>query len=182
MSHPNFLVPGRKEGYTAAVASFSELCADLPEITLETGEILIDQGKTTEGKIFFLSEGSLEVITADEVSLAVISKPGSVVGEMSLLLDQPHTATVRALEPSRCWVADQGLEFLRTKPEVTFAVAQLLARRLFMSTSYLADIKRQYERHDANLAILDQVLETFTHHQDEDDCEPGSEREREPNI
>lgn len=164
------------------MATFFELYESLPEVDLETGEVLVHQGKTSAGRLFFLTRGSLEVMTADEVSLAVISKPGSVVGEMSLLLDQPHSATVRAREPSSCRVAEDGLQFLRTNPEVTFAVAQLLARRVFMSTSYLADIKRQYERHDANLAILDQVLETFLHHQDEDDCEPGSDREREPNV
>ena len=45
----------------------------------------------------------------------------------------------------------------------------------------LADIKRQYEGHDASLAMVDEVLETFVHHQEEDDVEPGSDREREPN-
>jgi hypothetical protein len=62
------------------------------------------------------------------------------------------------------------------------AVARLVAQRLHMATTYLADIKRQYAGHDASLAMVDQVLETFLHHNTEELDEPGSEREREPNT
>jgi len=32
--------------------------------------------------------------------VAIITEPGAVLGEMSVLLDQPHTATVRAASDS----------------------------------------------------------------------------------
>ena len=58
---------------------------------------------------------------------------------------------------SCCFVASDGEAFLREHPEATLAVTRLLARRLYMATTYLADLKRQYERHDASLAMVDQV-------------------------
>ena len=42
-----------------------------------------------------LIEGRLEVVKGDSV-VAVLTEPGAVLGEMSVLLEQPHTATVRA--------------------------------------------------------------------------------------
>jgi len=159
-----------------------ELCADLPERGLAEGEILLREGDTSKGELYFLAEGSLEVIKGDDVSINTITEPGSVVGEISVLLGIAYSASVRALEPTRCRVAAEGERFLREHPEATFAVARLLARRLHMATTYLADIKRQYEGHDASLAMVDQVLETIVHHYEEDDCEPGSERGGEPDY
>ncbi len=157
-------------------------CAGLPERELSLGELLVREGESTEGRLFFLSMGSLEVIKGDDVSVAVLTEPGSVVGEISVLLGTTYTASVRALEPSRCFVADDGEAFLHSHPEASLAVSRLLARRLYMATTYLADIKRQYADHDASLAMVDEVLETFVHHQDDEVADVGSDREREPNY
>jgi hypothetical protein len=41
---------------------------------------------------------------------------------------------------------------------LTYAIAQLLARRLTALTAYLVDIKRQYADSNSHLALMDQVL------------------------
>lgn len=165
------------------MASILDLCADLPERALAQGEVLLREGDATRKELFILIEGSLEVVKGDDVSITVIAEPGAVVGEISVLLGIPFSASVRATEPTRCFVAADGEAFLRAHPETTIVVARLLARRLNMATTYLADIKRQFEGHDASLAMLDQVLETFLHHtEDDDEVSPGSDREREPNY
>lgn len=158
------------------------MCAGLPERELEKGEILLKEGGRSKNELFVLIEGSLEVLKGEDVSVNVISEPGAVIGEMSILLGVPFSASVRACERTRCYVAADGSAFLRDHPETALAIARLLARRLHMATAYLADIKRQFEGADASLAMLDQVLETFLHHNEDDEIEPGSDREREPNY
>lgn len=162
--------------------SVLDLCHDLPVRHLEANELLVREGDRSKKELYVLAEGALEVVKGDDVSITTVTEPGSVIGEISVLLGIPFSASVRAIEPSRCYVATDGEAFLRDQSTVTLAVARLLARRLNMATTYLADIKRQYEGHDASLAMVDEVLETFVHHQEEDDVEPGSDREREPNI
>ncbi len=164
------------------MATVLQLCTGLPERRLNTGEILLREGDTTRRELFVLAEGALEVVKGADVSITTIREPGAVVGEISVLLGIPFSASVRAIEPTRCFVASDGEVFLRQHPAATFAVAKLLARRLHLATTYLADIKRQYAEQDASLAMVDQVLETFLHHTDDDDIEPGSDREREPNY
>ena len=44
-------------------------------------------------------------------------KPGAVFGEVSVLLNQPHSATVRCLAPSRFHVVRDSLNFLQGHPE-----------------------------------------------------------------
>ena len=56
-------------------------------------EVLHEGGRT--GHLYVLIEGRLEVVKGDTV-VASITEPGAVLGEMSVLLDKPHTATVRA--------------------------------------------------------------------------------------
>ena len=58
------------------------------------GTLVLHEGSKT-GHLFILLEGRLEVVKGDAV-VAVLTEPGAVLGEMSVLLDQPHTATVRA--------------------------------------------------------------------------------------
>ena len=159
-----------------------DLCSALPQRSFAPGDLLVQEGKDSRGEIFFLIQGALEVLKEGGIAVAVLAEPGSVVGEMSLLLERPHSASVRALEPTRCYVAHDGTAFLQDHPAVALAVARILSRRLFMSTSYLADLKRQFADQDPSLAMLDEVLATFVHHHGEDECEPGSEREREPNY
>jgi len=54
-------------------------------------EVLHEGGRT--GHLYVLIEGRLDVVKGDTV-VATLTEPGAVLGEMSVLLDQPHTATV----------------------------------------------------------------------------------------
>ena len=47
---------------------------------------------------------------------------------------------------------------MRAHPELTLAVARLLAQRLSAVTAYLVDIKRQYADSNSHLALMDRVL------------------------
>jgi len=112
----------------------------------------------------------------------VVSDAGAFFGELSLLLNIPAIATVRAVTPVEVRVIDDGQAFLADHPELALAIARLVAQRLHQVTTYLADIKRQFEDQDDHLGVVDEVLESLLHNQPEQSIEPGSDREREPNI
>ena len=76
------------------------------------------------------------------VEIARVTEPGAVFGELSVLLDQPHSAEVRALEASQFHVAD-GATTLRTDPVAVLYVATVLAQRLDSANRALLDLKRQ---------------------------------------
>lgn len=139
-----------------------ELSAGLPVRIFDAGAVVLDQGAAC-GEMLVLLEGEVEVLR-DGVRVAKAAEPGAVFGEMSVLLDTPYTATVRALKPSRFAVVVNPKEFLAASPEASLHVARLLAKRIDALNSYLIDVKRQYEGHD-HLGMVDEVLETLMHRQ-----------------
>ena len=78
------------------------------------GETLIHEGLTL-GKLFVLAEGQVEVIRRD-MQVTHVDEPGSVFGEMSVLLDQPYSATVKALSDVKAYVIDDAFGFLKAAP------------------------------------------------------------------
>ena len=136
---------------------------------LETGQILISQGDKTHC-LYFLIEGEVQVLK-DEVPVAVASQPGLVFGEVAVLLDIPHTATVRATKPCAFYVVEKPGEFLKASPVICLHVCELLARRLDSLTKYLVDVKHQFEGHD-HIGMVDEVLETLLHRQPRDRVRP----------
>jgi CRP-like cAMP-binding protein len=102
-------------------------------------------------------------------------------GEMSVLLDVPHTATVRALSPVTARVAEDGVAFMKRHPEIAFFLARLLAQRLNAATTYLVDLKQQFEGHGDHLGMVGEVLDALIHNQ-QDDFTPGSDREPDPRM
>jgi hypothetical protein len=97
---------------------------------------------------------------------------------MSVLLDMPHMATVRAMAPSRAHVVEDGAGFLESHPDVAAALARLLAQRLHGVTTYLVDLKKQFEDEASHLGMVDEILEALVHDQPRD-FTPGSDREPE---
>lgn len=139
------------------------LCAGLPVREFAAGETVLEDGQRS-GRLYILDEGRVEIVKGT-VQVATAAHRGAVFGEMSALLDQPHTATVRCLVPSRFFVAEQPMEFLRANPEACVAVARLLAERLGSVTRYLADLKAQFEDQKDHLGMVDEVLESLVQHQ-----------------
>ena len=123
-------------------ATIQKSFAILPVSTYEPGEMVIAAGATT-GKLLFLRQGEVEVVR-DGTQIATISEPGSVFGDLAVLLDKPHTADVRALEHSEFNVADAAT-LLASNPAATLYIAAILAGRLDAANRALIDLKRQLE-------------------------------------
>jgi CRP-like cAMP-binding protein len=108
-------------------AELKRRLARLPLTTYEAGETVLTAASQT-GRLLILKKGAVEVIK-EGVEIARVTEPDAVFGELSVLLDQPHTADVRAQEASEFHVADAGT-LLRVEPFALFYVATVLAQRL----------------------------------------------------
>jgi CRP/FNR family transcriptional regulator, cyclic AMP receptor protein len=171
---------GRSFRYFSRMGTPLDHCQGLPERICEPGDVLIREG--TPGSLFVLAEGAVEIIRGD-FRINIVDEPGAIFGEMSVLLGIPPTATVRALERSRLFVAEDGLAFLSSQPDLALAVARMLARRLNSVSGYLVDLKKQFEDQQSHLGIVDEVLETLVHDQAAGEpVTPGSDREPDPNA
>ncbi|WKB52350.1 Crp/Fnr family transcriptional regulator [Eleftheria terrae] len=112
------------------------------------GEIVVEQGRKSNA-LFILLTGRARVLTADargrEVILAMLH-PGDYVGEMSLIDNEPHSATVRAEVQTDVLVLGRT-EFARCLPEnssLSYAIMRGLVARL-----------RAADRQIESLALLD---------------------------
>jgi len=74
-------------------------------------------------------------------------------------------ATVRAITPCRAHVIDDGQAFLRSQNELALDLSKLLAHRLVGITSYLAEIKSEYEEQKDHLEMVNLIVETLAHEQ-----------------
>ena len=112
------------------------------------GEPIVEQGKKSNALSIILT-GRARVITTDsrgrEVILATM-RPGDYVGEMSLIDDEPHSATVSAEIQTDTLVLSRA-EFARCMPEndsMSYAVLRGLVKRL-----------RHADRKIESLALMD---------------------------
>jgi CRP/FNR family cyclic AMP-dependent transcriptional regulator len=161
------------------MASILDSCAGTPRQDFPPGAVLISEGDTS-GRLFVLSEGSVEVLRGD-TQVAVLGEPGSIFGEMSVLLNRPHTATVRATSLVSAFVFEDAEIFLKAHPEIALGLSRLLAERLNAATTYLVDLKRQFEGQGNHLGMVGEVLETLIHQQ-HDEFIQGPENEADPRL
>jgi len=149
------------------------MCSHLPQLTLTAGDCLIEEAVRTD-RMYVLRHGAFEIVR-NGVRIVTIDSPGAFLGEISAVLGSAPTASVLATRDSVVHVVDEASASVRSQPQLTYAIAQLLARRLAAVTAYLVDIKRQYADTDTHLALMDQVLANVIALQP-DTTSPGSER------
>jgi CRP-like cAMP-binding protein len=80
-----------------------------------------------------------------------------IFGEISALLDQPHTADVIAVEPSQFHVADAAA-FLVQDPAALLYVATTLARRLDGTNQAFLELKAQLKTGEPP-GLIDRTVE-----------------------
>jgi CRP/FNR family transcriptional regulator, cyclic AMP receptor protein len=155
------------------------MCSDWPEIAVRKGHILIAED-VRANRLYVLKRGAFDVVR-NGVRIVQIRDPGAFLGEISAVLGSAPTATVVAAQDSVVHVIDEASASVRKRADVTFAIAQLLARRLSAVTVYLVDIKRQYADSSTHLGLMDQVLGSLMTMQP-NTVEPGSERSDVPDY
>jgi CRP/FNR family transcriptional regulator, cyclic AMP receptor protein len=141
------------------MAGLLALAQGFPRRDLEPGDVLLADGGPLRA-LYVLVDGSLR-IEKGGVAIATVSEPGACVGEMSLLLGIPPTADVIARERTTVAVIDDAPSMLDADGGLTVELARLLAGRLQVMTTYLADLKHQYADHEGGLGMVDVVLDSL---------------------
>jgi CRP-like cAMP-binding protein len=149
---------------------------DLAVEVVPSGEVLIDEG-TTSGRMYVLVAGTV-TIERDGVAFARVDTPGSIFGEMAVVLDKPATATVRALGDIEVRVITDPESFLRDRPGVALVVLRMTASRLDGLTQYLVDVKSQFADEQGHLGMVGDIVDALIHHQ-APQLRPGSARDPE---
>jgi len=140
----------------------SALAQDLRKCTLQAGENLFFQGD--EGNaVYIIASGLIRVYfhapDGQEVSV-VLSGVGELLGEMSLIDQQPRSATAEAMEDTTLWVLS-GEDFdrhLRASPQLALNLMLNLSARLRASNETVKslaslDVTRRIAKRLLSLAI-----------------------------
>ena len=120
------------------ISEFRRKLAGFPIASYQAGETVVAAGSTT-GRLLILRKGMVAVLK-EGIEITTVTEPGAVFGELSVLLDQPHMADVRALKASQFYVADAAT-LLRVDPIALLYVATVLARRLDDATQALIELR-----------------------------------------
>jgi CRP/FNR family transcriptional regulator, cyclic AMP receptor protein len=129
--------------------------AALPLTTYGAGEIVFTEGTRT-GRLLILRTGLVSVIKGG-TEIAQVAEPGVIFGELSALLNQPHTADVRTMEESQFHVADAAA-LLGQDPVALLYIATVLARRLDDTNQVFLELKNQLQAGEP-LGLIDKTVE-----------------------
>jgi CRP-like cAMP-binding protein len=113
----------------------------LPIATYRAGETVLTAGSKT-GQLLILKSGAVAILK-ESIEIAKVHEPGAVIGELSALLDRPHTADVKALEDSQFRIANAAL--LRKDPNALLHIARILAQRLVTIDNGFVELKKQLQ-------------------------------------
>jgi CRP-like cAMP-binding protein len=97
------------------------------------GETIVMEGEPSDGWYVLLS-GRVGVFKKD-FSVAVISRPGTVIGELGFILDIPRTATLIAQEPTLLLHVHISVdELIANYPVVAKHMMKVIAERVVKTT------------------------------------------------
>ena len=115
--------------------SEEETRALAPRVRVEpffSGDTVMRQGEPGDS-LYIIDQGRVEVVVSHDGRSERVAAlgPGAFLGEMALLTGEERTATVVALEPTRCFVIDRAAfrDTLRQNPEIAEHISETLGRR-----------------------------------------------------
>ena len=126
-----------------------------PLATYGAGETVFSEGTKT-GRLLILKTGLVSIVKGG-TEIAQVAEPGAVFGEISALLNLPHTADVLTLEPSQFYLADAAA-FLVQDPAALLYVATILARRLVGTNQAFLELKAQLRAGEPP-SLIDKTVE-----------------------
>jgi CRP/FNR family cyclic AMP-dependent transcriptional regulator len=127
--------------------------AALPLAGYGVGDIVFAEGTKT-GRLLILKSGAVGIYKGD-IEFARVAEAGAVFGELSALLDAPHSADVRALEKSEFYVADAAT--LLQDPAALLYITVVLARRIDAANQGLLQLKILLEAGEPR-SLIDKTL------------------------
>jgi len=142
------------------VANLLTLTKSQPVRTLKAGEPLVTAGDAG-GDLYVLQSGKLKVERAG-LRIATISQPGSLIGEMSVLLGDDHSASVTAITPVEVRVVENAMAFLESTPLVALQVATIACQRLEDTSALLVRIKQEADAGKGEQSFLERIFGAVT--------------------
>lgn len=136
---------------------------------LRPEEVLVTQGQNG-GDLYILEYGAFK-IERDGIDIATLSAPGTIVGEMSVLLGTPNSATVRAARDSRVRVIRDAKRYLAGDAALSFALAALVAGRLDATSALLVEMSREHMGKSTEKGLLRRIFSALL--LPREDREPG---------
>jgi len=89
---------------------------------------------TKDSQLFILVDGRIGIFKGN-LKVAEFFQPGTIVGEIGIILKQARTATIKVLEDSNVIVYDATIEdMIRNFPDITLKIMKNLAERLAITT------------------------------------------------
>ena len=112
---------------------------DENRVSFSKGEAIFTEGEPGNETMYLIAKGRVEVSKSGTV-VAYIGV-GEPIGEMSLLLDEPRSATVRALNSVEVLkiTGENFGEILAKQPGIGRTIMKALAQRLKVTTKQLAE-------------------------------------------
>lgn len=126
-------------------------------IFFHQGQTLFLEGEESQD-LYVLVEGELDVLKGDQV-ISILAKPGAVFGEMSFLMGDKRTATIRARTDGKALSVprkDIG-RFLQEFPDLGENMAQVLAQRLDAASNQLFGLKEFCDMLPDAVVLTDQT-------------------------
>jgi len=99
------------------------------ELSYKPGTSIVDEGAMGVG-FYLILDGKAEVRKGGRV-LASLGK-GQFFGEMSLIDEQPRSADVIAVSPTKCWALSSWAfsSIMKTNPEIALLMLKEMVKRL----------------------------------------------------
>lgn len=158
----------------ADVIDIIEMTSAVPDVTVPDGTMVVVAGQRT-GALYVLVDGVLEVRRRGR-TVVEMGDPGTIVGELGLLLDTVASADVVAVGECVVRRLDDAEQMFAENPAFARHLATLLAQRLWHISTYLSDLQEQYADRTDTLGLVPDVLRELLGN-DRATLEPGSERE-----
>lgn len=122
------------------MANLLALTNAYPTLSLRPGERLIETGEA-RGEMFVLVHGQLKV-ERDGVEIARLIEPGTLVGEMSVLLGTDHSADVSAVTDVEVRHIEDGWRWLESSPIAALHIATIACQRLDATSAMLVELRK----------------------------------------
>jgi CRP/FNR family transcriptional regulator, cyclic AMP receptor protein len=130
---------------------------DFPIRVFEQGDVVLSEGSVT-GRLLFLKQGLVDIVM-EGVDLTRVSEPGAVFGEIGVLLGQPHTADVLAVQPASFYIVEDADAFLKAEPLVALYIAMVLAQRLNVVNHLVIEAKSRAAEEGQRRGFLMETLD-----------------------
>ncbi|MBI5807853.1 MAG: cyclic nucleotide-binding domain-containing protein [Ignavibacteriales bacterium] len=97
------------------------------------GETIASEGE--KSKCFFVLVNGKVGIFKNNKKIAEFSKPGEIIGEMSLILNKPRSAEIKALtDSSLLQISGELDDIIKMYPDISKKLIKTLAERLAKTT------------------------------------------------